>query len=300
MPLPYLSSANAGWEGLVAFALLEPRTLEGLLTPVFPALSLVFFRGGALRMEVREANGPWSRAYMRAGSVSVRAAWGPPLEVRWRSATAAPTSTLHVHLGQTLVHSVAEQIPGYDLARLDEMECPCLHDTAVVEVGHALWRELERPSPAGALYASTAAQFLAAHLLCSSPAAGAARREPEPGELSPLQAQQVVDFVQAHLDQPLSLAALAQHTGFSAYHFARLFRRTLGESPHQFVLRLRVERAQELLRRSELSLAEVALATGFAHQSHLTQLFKRQVGVTPSVYRREHAPRMYRQADVEV
>jgi AraC family transcriptional regulator len=101
-----------------------------------------------------------------------------------------------------------------------------------------------------------------------------------------------VDFVQAHLSQNLSLDALAQHTGYSTYHFARLFRSTLGESPHQYVLRQRVERAHELLKRPDLPLVEVALATGFAHQSHLTQQFKRHFGVTPSAYRREHASRM--------
>jgi AraC family transcriptional regulator len=100
--------------------------------------------------------------------------------------------------------------------------------------------------------------------------------------------QRVVDFIQAHLTQDLSLDALAQHSGFSAYHFARLFRRTTGESPHRFVLRQRVEHAQALLEQPDLSLAEVALATGFAHQSHLTQQFKRHFGVTPSAYRREH------------
>jgi AraC family transcriptional regulator len=60
--------------------------------------------------------------------------------------------------------------------------------------------------------------------------------------MSPL--TQTLKFIRTHLSEELSLNALAQHSGFSAYHFARLFRRTLGESPHQYVLRLRVERAR--------------------------------------------------------
>jgi AraC family transcriptional regulator len=159
-------------------------------------------------------------------------------------------------------------------------------------VGRALWRELECPSPAGALYANTAAHFLAAHLLRSYSSVGVAIHASPAGRLSPRQLQRVADFVQTHLTQDLSLDTLAQHTGFSVYHFTRLFRSTLGESPHQYVLRQRVERAHELLKRPDLPLVEVALATGFAHQSHLTQQFKRHFGVTPSAYRREHASRM--------
>jgi AraC family transcriptional regulator len=78
---------------------------------------------------------------------------------------------------------------------------------------------------------------------------------------------------------------LAQQIGFSPYHFARLFRRTTGESPHQFVMRQRVEHAQRLLMQRDAPLAAVALACGFANQSHFTQSFKRQIGLTPRAYR---------------
>ena len=292
LPLRYLSSADASWEGLDAEAFLEPNELEGWLTPVIPAVSLVFFRGGSMRIEARYANGPWSSTLMHGGSASLRAAWGPPKEVRWRNASASPTSTLHVHLGQALLLSAAERLADYDPAHLTVLERPHLHDPVLAEMGRALWRELECPSPAGALYANTAAHFLAAHLLRFYSSVGVALPEPPHGRLAPAQLARVADFVQAHLSQNLCLDTLAQHTGFSAYHFARLFRRTTGESPHQYVLRQRVERARQLLEQSDLPLVEVAFATGFANQSHLTQQFRRQFGVTPSAYRREYAPRV--------
>jgi AraC family transcriptional regulator len=290
-PLAYLSSADAGWEELEAEAFVEPNELEGWFTPVLPAVSLVFFRGGGMRLEARYANGPWSTTYRHDGCASLRAAWGPPQELRWRATSAAPTSTLHVRLSQALLLRAAEQIGGYDPAELTTLGIDSLNDPLLCGVGRALWRELETPSPAGALYASTAAHFLAAHLLRHYSSLGGAIREPPPGRLSSRQTQRVVDFIHAHLTQDLSLDLLAQHSGFSAYHFARLFRRTVGESPHQYVLRLRVERARALLQQADLPLVAVAMAAGFAHQSHLTQQFKRHLGVTPSVYRREHAPR---------
>jgi AraC family transcriptional regulator len=103
--------------------------------------------------------------------------------------------------------------------------------------------------------------------------------------LTQRQMKRVTDFVLAHLSQDLSLETLAMQTGFSAYHFARLFRQTMGESPHQFVLQLRLEKAQRLLRETELPLAHVALESGFANQSHLTRIFKRRLGLTPRAYR---------------
>jgi hypothetical protein len=185
-PLCYLSSADAGWEELDAEAFLEPRELEGWLTPVIPAVSLVFFRGGSMRVETRYANGRWSSACMHSGCASLRAAWGPPAEVRWRSVATTPTQTLHVHLSHALL-SAAERITGSDHACLSVWERRGLLDPVLAEVGRALWRELECPSPAGALYANTAAHFLAAYLLRSYSSVGRAMPEPPQGRLSPQQ-----------------------------------------------------------------------------------------------------------------
>jgi AraC family transcriptional regulator len=74
---------------------------------------------------------------------------------------------------------------------------------------------------------------------------------------------------------------LAQQTGYSPYHFARLFRQTTGESPHHFVLRQRIERAQRLLKETDVPLAHIAVESGFANQSHLTRVFKQHRGLTP-------------------
>jgi AraC family transcriptional regulator len=113
-------------------------------------------------------------------------------------------------------------------------------------------------------------------------------KEPIRG-LTPQQVKRVRDFVQAHLDQDLSLEDLAQQIGFSPYHFARLFRQSTGDSPHQFVLRQRVEQAQRLLTQKDLTLAQVAIESGFADQSHLTQVFKRYLGLTPRAYRQDRS-----------
>jgi AraC family transcriptional regulator len=104
--------------------------------------------------------------------------------------------------------------------------------------------------------------------------------------LTERQLQLLLEFIREHLNEPLSLEALAQQVGFSPYHFTRVFRQALGASPHQFVLRQRLERARQLLEQTDLPLAQVAVACGFAHQSHMTQVFAQRLGCTPRTYRR--------------
>jgi AraC family transcriptional regulator len=84
----------------------------------------------------------------------------------------------------------------------------------------------------------------------------------------------------------LSLQALANESGYSRVHFVRMFRAATGYSPHNYLLNLRLERARELLKNPSRSLIDIALDCGFSSHSHLSRLFHKSVGVTPSDYRR--------------
>lgn len=93
--------------------------------------------------------------------------------------------------------------------------------------------------------------------------------------------QQVKEYINANLHQDLKLIDLAAIVQTSPYHFLRLFKQSLGVTPHQYILQSRIEQAKYLLQHSELSIAEIAARVGFCDQSHLTRYFKRIVGVTP-------------------
>lgn len=114
------------------------------------------------------------------------------------------------------------------------------------------------------------------------------RAEPPPparGGLSPGAARRVREHVEAHMSENIDLAALAAIAGLSVYHFARAFKHSTGVTPHQYLVSRRIERAKEMLARTEAPLAEIALATGFSDQSHLSRHFRQILGITPSHFR---------------
>lgn len=287
-PILFLSSEEIGWEGLVARAYHEPMEFEGLIAPDtdMPHISLVLLTGGAMYMERRPVNGSWKGGIIRPEELILMPGASVPSELRWNGLTSKPMQTLHLYLSKDLLARTAEEVAGTDPARLALVGRTGFKDPLLTQIGLTLWRELEQQTPAGKLYAQTAAQMLAVHLLRHYTSAPIDMKERSQG-LTRQQVKRVTDFILAHLSQDLSLEALAQQAGFSSYHFARLFRQTMGESPHQFVLRQRVERAQRLLKETDEPLAHIALESGFANQSHLTRIFKRHLGLTPRAYRQD-------------
>ncbi|WP_163996037.1 helix-turn-helix domain-containing protein [Pyxidicoccus caerfyrddinensis] len=122
--------------------------------------------------------------------------------------------------------------------------------------------------------------------LAAEPTSSRPRPNRARGGLSPAAVRRVHLFAVAHLDGPLRLADLAERAQLSPYHFARAFKASTGETPRAYVERLRVEKAQELIRDTELPLADIALASGFSSQSRLTTAFRAATGFTPARFRK--------------
>lgn len=104
------------------------------------------------------------------------------------------------------------------------------------------------------------------------------------GQLTPGQLRRVVDYCHAHLAEKIGLAELASLCGLERFQFLRLFKHTFGMTPHAWFIRLRLERACELLGRTNWTLAQIAQEVGFYDQSHFTRAFKQSYGVAPSHY----------------
>jgi AraC family transcriptional regulator len=135
------------------------------------------------------------------------------------------------------------------------------------------------------LYTDYLAQALAVRMLYQS---GQSRRETIKRDASALPRhvlRRIIERMRC-LSCDLSLQTLANESGYSRVHFVRMFRVATGYSPHNYLLNLKLERARELLKQPSMSLIDIALDCGFSSHSHMSRLFHKIVGVTPSAYRR--------------
>lgn len=128
-------------------------------------------------------------------------------------------------------------------------------------------------------------------MLAPSPAAREPSAAPVKGGLAPWQRRRVFDHIDANLAGSISVDALASIARLSSGHFCRAFKATVGETPHTFLVRQRVRRAQTLMLSSADTLSQIACACGLTDQAHLTRLFRKFVGDTPLNWRRtwQHA-----------
>jgi AraC family transcriptional regulator len=156
-------------------------------------------------------------------------------------------------------------------------------DPLIHSIGLALKAELECSGIGSRLYVDSLTAALMTHLLRHYSAQKPIEQKHHSG-LSKRQLQQVANFVDRHLDQDIALAELAALVRMSPSYFSSLFKQSTRLTPYQYVIQFRIERAKQLLRQGELSIADVAHSLGFTHQSHLSRHFKRLVGVTPKTF----------------
>ncbi|MUL35761.1 helix-turn-helix domain-containing protein [Gloeocapsopsis dulcis] len=156
-----------------------------------------------------------------------------------------------------------------------------IRDPLLQQIGLALKAELTA-NRLDRLYAESMANALAVHVLRRYSIAKPIIRFYSNG-LPNHKLQQAIDYIQAHLAEDISLKAIATELGMSQYYFARLFKQSTGYSPYQYLIKCRIERAQELLTQTQ-QIANVALQVGFASQSQFGRHFKRLTGVTPKQF----------------
>ncbi|MBW4511583.1 MAG: AraC family transcriptional regulator [Scytonematopsis contorta HA4267-MV1] len=156
-------------------------------------------------------------------------------------------------------------------------------DLLIQGICFALKEELELGQIGGYLLIDSLKTTLAIHLLRNYCATQPKLSSYTDG-LSDLKQQQVMEYINEHLHQEIKLAELATLTQLSPYHFLRLFKQSVGVTPHQYILQCRIKKAKFLLQHSKLSIADIATSVGFCDQSHLNRYFKRIVGVTPKKF----------------
>jgi AraC-like DNA-binding protein len=194
-----------------------------------------------------------------------------------------PFHSVMFHLPRRALESVADEARVGGIGDLRRQPGVSFDDPVVRHLLSALLPATARPKEAHSLFLAHVALALTAHMAQKYGGMGADRRG---GGLAPWQERRVKEMMSEGLREDVSLARLAAECGLSVRHFARAFRQSTGLPPHRWLLRFRVERATALMRNSTLSLAEIALACGFADQSHFTRVFAAMTGAGPGAWRR--------------
>jgi AraC family transcriptional regulator len=158
-------------------------------------------------------------------------------------------------------------------------------DLLIYHIGLALKASLEEDGGGSRFYADSMATALSAHLLRYYSTRNHHFQDYEDG-LSKQKLRQAIEYIQAHLGEGLSLADVANELGMSQYYFCHLFKRSTGMSPHQFLIRQRVERAKHLLKQPERTVISIAMDCGFANQSHFAKCFRQFTGMNPNQFRK--------------
>ncbi|WP_414584052.1 helix-turn-helix domain-containing protein [Scytonema sp. PCC 10023] len=156
-------------------------------------------------------------------------------------------------------------------------------DPVIHQISLLLKSELESNGLGSRLYVDGLTTTLSVHLLRNYCTLTQTIQEYRDG-LPKYKLKLAIEYINAHLEQDIQLADLAELLGMSRYYFVRLFKQSMGVTPYQYVLQQRIERAKMLLKHRETAISDISLECGFANQSHFTKHFRQFTGMTPKAY----------------
>lgn len=281
VPPVVVQQADA-WGGLAVCDWRLPWTRGFSLTENDDFVIALHSRGSR---KVRAAcGGPWSQTTSTPGLISVIP---PGHRVDYRIDGTVSFASVHVprQLMEGLTRSNFAHTLDFRFAFEDPFASQCL-DILVAEA--------KQGDHGNFPYVHAITRALLLHLMQGYRATSAPETAADAGNNGALaqtgtKLDAMLDFIDANLAEPLRLEALAARAGASRAHFVRRFRRLTGFSPHRYLTQRRIEKAKELLRGSRRNLADIALDVGFGNQSHFTQVFHQNTGMTPSQFRRTAA-----------
>jgi AraC family transcriptional regulator len=202
--------------------------------------------------------------------------------------TYTPSNLLVCALDKTLFDEAREEIYAEgNIALSDAMTQKQLtfFDPALRQILFLLTKEIKMGGPSGLFFVEHLVHALIARLFANN-VKTAEKRNVTADRLPSKILRRLLDRMQADPMNSFDVTALAAETGYSKRHFLRIFRASTGLSPYQCLIRLRLERAKQLMHKRSLSLLDIAIESGFTSNAHLTNAFRQHVGVTPSSFRR--------------
>ena len=246
-----------------------------------PALphNLVLLHVSAPNRVICRRDGQTRRATVMHGDIDILPSGTPS---RWEAS--APGESLVLRIPDTLLASVAATTgPFTDTVRLRSRFQ--LRDPQIEHLALAMKREIETEYPNGRLFRDALGAALGAHLLRLYGTRSLATHLHGTG-IRRSKLRSILEYIDGNLEHDLALSDIAQVAKMSVSHLKAVFRRATGLPVHQYVVRRRVECAEQMLTAGKMPICEVALAAGFANQSHLARHMRRLRGTTPSMIRR--------------
>lgn len=243
-------------------------------------LVVIYLRGTA-EMQ-RQLDGPRRKEHVRCGDVSLMTRYAAS-QWSWD----APIKVLHVYLPANYLSRICGpyfRCEGDGIMLTDRLQ---IHDKTIAFIGQLMVEEALSNGFGTRLYNDALGQQLCLHLTRHY-ATEAARLPPrQGGRLGNAQMRRLLEFIEHRSAEDVSVAMLAAEISTSEHQLTRLFLNTFGKPPHRYLVDVRLDRAKELLRRGKLPIADIAAATGFSDQSHLTRHFKKRFGLTPKMWRED-------------
>ncbi|MFL6602509.1 MAG: helix-turn-helix domain-containing protein [Steroidobacteraceae bacterium] len=196
-----------------------------------------------------------------------------------------PYHSIHFYIPRVALNAIADDVNAPRLGELEYRPGAGVADNTILCLGQSMLAAFAHPQRASRLFVDHVTLAVATHVAQTYGSLKPTVR-PLRGGLAAWQAKRAKEILSANLDGSVTLKDIAEECGLSTSHFSRGFRVSVGMAPHNWLLKRRVAHAKGLLANRQLSLSEVALACGFADQSHFTRVFSRVVGAPPGVWRR--------------
>jgi AraC family transcriptional regulator len=216
------------------------------------------------------------------------AIWLSPAGVSKDIAITAPIpQTAHLYLPTALFDRLRDDFNLPAAPANSIRNAAGIGDDVIDQIGRSILSEAKAETTAGRMYVETASLTLAARLLQKYYDSGAcAAMESSTHGLDNIRLRRVLDYVEANINNDITLEDLSGVAGYSRFHFARKFAFVMGIAPHRYISRLRLENAMAELVAGKLPLAEIALNAHFSSQASFTRAFHRATGMTPKQYQR--------------
>ncbi|SRR5215204_62159 len=272
---PYLFRQVAAWDGIRVH---RAKVMPGrMLEHTADCHEINISVSGFLTTEKISSSGKYIKTKGGAGNLCLTP-YGQTVGAYWKK----PLDNMGILLAPDFVRKVA--VENRFSGDFEFHEIYKDKDPLIEHIGFALLDESRSETPIGKLYTDSLIQTLTLHLLKNYSNA-ASFQENLHGGLSGYKLRRVQEFIDANLEEDLSLAELAEVADLSQFHFARAFRKSTGQTPQQYLMEQRIERAKQLLSNDDLPIVEVSLRTGFKNQSHFTTLFRKFTKSTPKLWR---------------